>query len=363
MSTAARRLEVLRAIVIEYVNTKEPVASKAVASSHVTGVSSATIRNDMGVLEGEGLIRQPHTSAGRVPTEAGYRLFVECLDPSLTLAGKERRMIEAGLRESSSVDEAISRTVRVLAGLTGQVAVAEYPELGTDIVRKVEVVDLAPGHYLALVVTAAGGVHESRFDAVAEPDGTATDEADSWEAIRDVVNASVSGISVRDLAARLRDARSGVPRNLLPFYDEVCGAVAAAVKPLESARLATAGAANLLRSGVEVVEVARLLELVEDSATLLRLLHQHGEDRVHVAIGAEQLDMHLEGVSVISASYGDQAPGHTHVGVVGPTRMDYARSLAAVDAVSHYLSRLLWERSGHLEGELRKASSTGEVTE
>src|SRR4051795_579774 len=124
-----RRLAVLRAIVEDYVQTREPVGSKALVERHQLGVSSATIRNDMAVLEDEGLIAQPHTSAGRVPTDAGYRVFVDKITELKPLSGAERRAIQSFLEEAADLDDVLYRAVRTLAQLTRHVAVVQYPSL------------------------------------------------------------------------------------------------------------------------------------------------------------------------------------------------------------------------------------------
>ncbi|NDE72183.1 MAG: heat-inducible transcriptional repressor HrcA, partial [Actinobacteria bacterium] len=125
----SRQLEILRAIVEEYVATEEPVGSKSIAERHGIGVSAATIRNEMAILEEEGLITQPHTSAGRIPTDKGYRLFVDRIATVKPLSKPERRAIETFLEGANDLDDVIMRTVRLLAQVTKQVAVVQYPSL------------------------------------------------------------------------------------------------------------------------------------------------------------------------------------------------------------------------------------------
>jgi heat-inducible transcriptional repressor len=130
--TSDRRLEILRAIVEEYVQTQEPVGSKAIAENHALGISPATIRNEMAVLEEEGLIKQPHTSAGRIPTDRGYRIFVDKLATVKPLSNAERRAIETFLHGSNDLDDLVRRSAKLLADITKQVAVVQYPTFGTS---------------------------------------------------------------------------------------------------------------------------------------------------------------------------------------------------------------------------------------
>src|ERR1700755_550385 len=143
-----RKLEVLRAIVEDYVSTQEPVGSKALVERHNLGVSPATIRNDMASLEDEGYIAQPHTSAGRIPTDKGYRLFVDRLSSVKPLSNAERRAIQSFLDGALDLDDIVGRTVRLLATLTQQVAVVQYPSLSRSSVRHVELVPLTTNRLL-----------------------------------------------------------------------------------------------------------------------------------------------------------------------------------------------------------------------
>src|SRR3954465_1666282 len=138
-----RRLAVLRAIVEDYVATEEPVGSKALVERHGLGVSPATVRNDMAALEDEGYIAQPHTSAGRVPTDKGYRLFVDKLAALKPLSPAEPKAIARFLEGAVDLDDTLHRTVRLLAQLTRQVAVVQYPSLARSAVRHLEIVHLA----------------------------------------------------------------------------------------------------------------------------------------------------------------------------------------------------------------------------
>ena len=154
-SAQDRRLDVLRAIVTQYVATREPVGSKAIAAGGL-GVSSATIRNDMAVLEEAGLIYQPHTSAGRVPTDRGYRVFVDRLAQLKPMSGPERQALETFLSESVDIDDVVERSVRLLAQVTHQVALVQYPGARVRLLKHFEAIDLTPGRVLVVVITADG---------------------------------------------------------------------------------------------------------------------------------------------------------------------------------------------------------------
>ena len=157
-----RKLAVLRAIVRDYVSTQEPVGSKSLVDRHHLDVSPATIRNDMAVLEEQGYISQPHTSACRIPTDKGYRLFVDRLSGIKPLSVAERRAIETFLAGAYDLDDVVMRTVRLLAQLTRQVALVQYPSLTRAAVRHIELVPIAPQRLLLVLITDSGRVEQRR---------------------------------------------------------------------------------------------------------------------------------------------------------------------------------------------------------
>ncbi|MEY2851000.1 MAG: hypothetical protein RJA96_871 [Actinomycetota bacterium] len=241
---SSRRLEILRAIVDEYVATQEPVGSKAIAERHGLGISPATIRNEMAVLEDEGLITQPHTSAGRIPTDRGYRVFVDKLATVKPLSSAERRAIETFLEGSHDLEELLKKSAKLLADITKQVAVVTYPIIG--------------------------------------------------------------------------DTRE---------------------------KMAISGTANLARSAEDLgVTLSPILEALEEQVVLMKLLNE-AHSTVHVRIGSEQLDTNLQSTSLVTVGYGLANSPLGGLGVMGPTRMDYAGSMAAVDAVARYVGRFISEGS------------------
>ena len=155
-----RKLEILRAIVTDYVSSREPVGSRALVERHRLGVSPATVRNDMAVLEEEGYIAQPHTSAGRIPTDKGYRLFVDRLGQVKPLSPAEQRAISTFMAGALDLDDVVRRTVRLLAQVTHQVAIVQYPVLNSATIRHVEVVELSSDRALVIVVSSSGRIEQ-----------------------------------------------------------------------------------------------------------------------------------------------------------------------------------------------------------
>jgi heat-inducible transcriptional repressor len=333
-----RRLAVLRAIVTDYVETREPVGSKALVERHSLGVSPATIRNDMASLEEEGYIAQPHTSAGRVPTDKGYRLFVDRLTTVKPLSIAEKRAIGSLLDGAVDLDDVLDRTVRLLAQLTRQVAVVQYPSLSRSTVRHVELVPIGGHRLLVVLITNTGRVEQRVVDVGADPgEGLLGD-------LRARLNAGTAGCRLTEVAAmvaRLPEAFAPEHRSLVRL---VLDALEDSLAIEREERIVLAGTANLARSGTDFARsIGPVLEALEEQVVLMKLLSEMAEDlsQVGVRIGRETANDNLSETAVIASGYGGQGEVVARLGVLGPTRMDYPMTMAAVRAVARYVSRIL----------------------
>jgi heat-inducible transcriptional repressor len=332
-----RRLAVLRAIVEDYVATEAPVGSKGLVERHGLGVSPATIRNDMAALEEEGFITQPHTSAGRVPTDKGYRLFVDRLSTLKPMSAAEKRAIATILDGAVDLDDVVQRSVRLLAQLTRQVAVVQYPTLSRSTVRHVELVALSDTRLLVVLILSTGRV-EQRLVEVDTPL-----VEDQLAELRSRVNRAATGEIIADASTALRDCVGPDDTGTLPAIVETL--VEAMSDHRSTERLAVGGAANLARYGDSFDSAVRpLLEALEEHVVLLKLLGEAGvADTVTVRIGHEGPYQELSSTSVVATGYGPRDEAIARLGIVGPTRMDYPGTMASVRAVARYVSRILDE--------------------
>ncbi len=335
-----RRLAVLRAIVEDYVSTQEPVGSKALVDRHQLGVSPATVRNDMAALEEEGLIAQPHTSAGRVPTDKGYRLFVDRLSTVKPLSAAERRAITSLLEGAVDLDDVVQRSVRLLAQLTRQIAVVQYPILARSTVRHVELVPLTPTRLLSVLILSTGRVEQRMIEL---PEDLAEDDLSR---LRTDVNRAVVGERIADAADRLGQITQESASARLAATSVVVASLIESMSDHRSdERVVVGGAANLARFGEGYEATIRpMLEALEEHVVLLRLLGEAtSSSTVTVRIGREGPVQELSGTSVVATGYGPGDEALATLGIVGPTRMDYPGSMAAVRAVARYVSRILEE--------------------
>ena len=332
-----RKLEVLRAIVEDYVATREPVGSKALAERHNFGVSSATLRNDMAMLEEEGYIVAPHTSAGRVPTDKGYRLFVDRIAQIKPLSPAERRAIHQFLDAAVDLDDVMQRTVRLLAQLTHQVALVQYPTLTRSGVRHVEIVGLTPRRVLLVVIADTGRVEQRTVESPID----VTDEA--LLDLRARLNSAVVGRSVTAVAEAVGTIPDQTPVEFRPLAASVLASLLESVVERQEDRIVMGGTANLTRFGEDYsMTMGPVLEALEEHVVLLRLLQEvGGQDDLTVRIGSENEVAGLSSSAVVTTGYGPHSQSIAHIGVLGPTRMDYPGTMGSVRAVARYLGRIL----------------------
>lgn len=332
-----RKLAVLRAIVEDYVSTNEPVGSKALVDRHNLDVSPATIRNDMAVLEEQGYIVQPHTSAGRIPTDKGYRLFVDRLSAIKPLSAAERRAIETFLAGAYDLDDVVMRTVRLLAQLTRQVAVVQYPSLSKSTVRHVELVPLHDRRLLLVIITDTGRVEQRVVEM------PATFDEDSITQLRAVLNTCLDGRKLTDVASVAAELPERVDPRERPNAAAVFSVILETLVARHEERIVVAGASNLTVADFSQ-GLREVLEALEEQVVLMRLLGET-DDRsaVTVTIGAENDVLGLRSTSVVAAGYGSPDRSLAKLGVVGPTRMDYPTAMGAVRAVARYTGQILAE--------------------
>jgi heat-inducible transcriptional repressor len=337
MSLDERKLDVLRAIVQDYVATQEPVGSRALVERHQLRVSAATVRNDMAVLEEEGYLRQPHTSAGRVPTDRGYRLFVDKLSRLKPLSPAERRAIERFMIGVVDLDDVVHRTVRLLAQITGQVAVVQYPSLSRSAVRHLELVGITSSRMMLVMITDTGRVEQRIIEL---PENVTEAEVGK---LRSIINEKLDGKRLSDtpplVAAIVEDIEPELRRSMAA----VAAVLLETLIERSDERLALAGTANLTRAGVLDFHgsIRPVLEALEEEVVLLRLIGTAESEPIRVRIGDENEIEHLRATSVVSTGYGPGATIVGGMGVLGPTRMDYPATIAAVSAVARYVGDLL----------------------
>jgi heat-inducible transcriptional repressor len=335
-----RRFQVLRAIVADYVSHQEPVGSKALVDRHNLGVSSATVRNDMASLEEDGYITQPHTSAGRVPTDKGYRLFVDKLSEVKPLSTAERRAIHSFLEGALDLDDVLRRSVRLLAQLTRQVAIVQYPALSGSNVRHLEVLPITPARLMLVLITDTGRVDQRSVDL-----GDVITEENVLR-LRSMLNTAMVGRRLAEASAKVAELPDQSPGDLRDVMIRISTVLIESLVEHPEERLVLGGTANLTRNVADFPgSLRQVLEALEEQVVVLKLLAAARDPgTILVRIGEENEAAEMRSTSVVSIGYGSQDHLLGGMGVVGPTRMDYPGTMAAVRAVANYVGEILTAR-------------------
>jgi heat-inducible transcriptional repressor len=325
-----RKTAILRAVVQEYIATAQPVGSGHVATAPGVRVSPATVRNEMAVLEQEGYLVQPHTSAGRVPTDKGYRFFVDHLSQPGRLDAARSQEVRAFFDSAhGALEQMLLETSRLLSRLTDYAAVVIGPPHEGATLRSVQLVSLSPRAVLLVTVLSNGSVEDQHF----EPDDDAAEST---------VNAASAHLA-RHTIGKTPAAVTGVPPSGDPAVDALCAqAIRALCGSGQTDDLVYVGGASTMASAFDAVDVVRnVLQTLEQQYVVVSLLRDVLHRGLSVAIGAEHGVEPLVACSVVVAPYVVEGEPIGTIGVLGPTRMNYPHALAAVDVVSERLGRRL----------------------
>jgi heat-inducible transcriptional repressor len=325
----------LRKVVDQFSSTGQPVGSKALAGEPDVECGSSTIRYELAVLEERGLLAHPHTSAGRVPTDAGYRFYVDELLPTLP-ARADRVRLELVRRE---VDEAMRVTTETLSQVTNLLAMVSAPPLGTTTIRHIEVLALQPQVLMVVVITSTGGVSKKVFTFDRPVDPGLADWAASY------LNEKLvgTGLGARMLHSRLVDP--GISAAERAFVEELAPAFTELAETAEDT-LYFDGAHRLISEYrfQDVSQLNALMEMLERRVSMLGVLTAALDSRdAYVRIGGENSEPALHSLSLVAANYGLPSRNLGTVSVIGPTRMDYAHAIRSVREVAFQLSRFMEE--------------------
>ncbi len=340
-----RKLQVLRAVVTEYVARGEPVGSKRVVEAARLEVSAATVRNEMAALEELGYIAQPHTSAGRVPTDKGYRRFVDDLRAATRAASQgstgpddpRRELVQQLLGSATDVEDLLARTSTVLSQLTRLVSLVIAPAIDASTCKLVELVPLSSNAALLLLVADTGRVEKRPVELA-----PGTTDAD-LDRLRTVLGEHVRGRRMGEVHQALHHLSDEAPSELRDPLRALAAATADDLADDAVARVFVGGQASLVDDrGFERRHLGRVLQLLEERATLAKMLSDAAtDDEPMVRIGHENVVEDLRSTSLVAQRYQLVTAGS--LGVLGPTRMDYASVLSTVRAVADQLQETLAE--------------------
>jgi heat-inducible transcriptional repressor len=329
-----RKTAILRAVVEEYIATAQPVGSTHVADAPGVRVSSATVRNEMAVLEQEGYLAQPHTSAGRIPTDKGYRFYVDHMAAPGRLDTVSQQRVGAFFDTAHGrLEELLHQTSNLLAQVTHHAAVVVGPRVETAVVRSVQVVGLSGRHATVVAVLSNGVVENEPFELP--------------ESVSELKLAACGAHLQAHLVGRPLDTEAALPPTGDPEVDTVCAVAKAAFRNADVEAPVFVGGAASMASAFDTVDIVRtVLHTLEQQYVMVSLVRDILGRGLSVAIGVEHGVEPLAACSVVVHPVVVDGEHVGTVGVLGPTRMDYPQALATVEAVSDRLGRRLGEGGG-----------------
>lgn len=338
MVLTPRKEAVLQAVIHEYIATAVPVGSKAVVEKYNLGVSSATIRNDMAELEEYGYLSQPHTSAGRVPTDQGYRLYVDTLVRIRMLTEVEQKRIRLEYESvNHEIEGLLQETTRVMSLVTGLASLVVAPSLDNSVLRCVEMVPLSTSKVLMVLVTSAGLVENRVIDVpfIADPL--------ELRHICMYINERLQGLRLATVRQRLLSERLNQVRTYRRFFDEIFNLVQHILDDRSHERIYMEGVSNIISQPEfqDIQALRGIIAALEGDLVLSDLLCQDSDTAINVIIGHENRHDVFSACSIVTAKYyiDDDLAGS--ISIVGPTRMDYVDIIEKVCFTADNLSRMI----------------------
>jgi len=338
MNIDERKLAILQAIINDYISTAQPVGSRTIAKKYKLGISSATIRNEMSDLEEMGLLEQPHTSAGRIPSDKGYRLYVDHIMKIKRLLPYEEETIKEELRDKiDEVENFIRKTSKIISQLTKYTSLVMSPQLDACRLRHVHFVPVDSNSLVAVIVTDTGVVKNITMKT--------TDKVtpDYLESLTRVMNEEFQGVTVEELS---RGVVSEEYKRLVYRYHLLDTLIPLLLDSLEGKMCGTVyadGVSNIFNfpEYTDITRAKNFLALMEEKEELLKMINTKRDKGIHISIGSELESKSIKDCSLVTTTYrvGERVIGK--IGIIGPTRMEYARVVGALEFLTEYMDSLM----------------------
>lgn len=341
MELSDRKQKILQAIIDEYIGTAEPVGSRAISKKNALGLSSATIRNEMADLEEMGYLIQPHTSSGRIPSDVGYRFYVNSLMRRYQVSVEALEKMQSIMAEKVSQLELIIKKASLMASaLTEYTTVVTSPKLNSARIKKIELVNLGYGNVMIVIITNAGVIKNQSVEINIDDDTAAK--------ITEALNSRISGYTADELTFdRIREIGNEIEKSfdIAPkVFINILNFVYEAIDALDETEIYVNNAKSLLSypEFSDVGKAREMLTFLENKENLIKLIGD-AKDGVDVKIGAENEFEELSDSSLVTVNYkmGDKVVGR--IGVIGPKRMNYAKVIASLDCISNHVDNILYQ--------------------
>ncbi|WNQ13435.1 heat-inducible transcriptional repressor HrcA [Paenibacillus aurantius] len=332
-----RQKAILSAIVDDYIRSAEPVGSRSISKRGDVGFSPATIRNEMADLEELGYLEQPHTSAGRIPSHKGYRYYVDHLLKYGTLSSGELNMMKVFFAEKmQEMEQVIQHVASILSGMTNYTSIVMGPELFNTTLKHLQIIPLNERTAVAIIVTSTGHVENK---TVQLPEGIPMSEV---EKMVNLLNARLANVPLLHLRSKLYNEIGAELGRYVSGYEELMKVMENVLEGEEEHRIFLSGTTKMLDQPEfkDVVKVKHILDLLEETPALVKLFTSLPEG-IQVRIGSENQVEAMSNCSLITASYSIDGQSLGTIGILGPTRMEYAKVMSLLDHLSRDMTHIL----------------------
>lgn len=341
MQLNERKVKILQAIINDYIETAEPVGSRTIAKKYNLGISSATIRNEMADLEELGLIVQPHSSAGRVPSDKGYRLYVDELMQYKELDAYKRKVLEEVIEKSvNKIDYLMNETAKAVALLTNYTAIVSKPSVKKIKIKHVQLVPLDDKSIIFVSATDTNRVQNYILNLKEVPD-----EQILWQ-LSNVLNEKLVGLTLEQINLPLIQQLKAEMGDFNEIVNPILDYITDTVKKDDYQEISLSGAKNILEFPEfnDIEKAKELFETFEEKKTLTEIVNKENDSTIQVIIGDE--NDKIKDCSLVKTTYkvGDQEVGT--IGIIGPTRMDYAQVVSMLAYVSKNIDEVLQRIAG-----------------
>ncbi len=338
MSLNDRKIQILQAIINDYIETAEPVGSRTIAKKYNLGISSATIRNEMSDLEDMGFIMQPHASAGRIPSDLGYRLYVDHLMQKKELGQEEQRYLQNIItRNVGQIDYLLEETAKALSTLTNYTTIISEPVSQTTKIKQIRLLPLDQNSVLLVIATEDNFIKNHVIKMGVAPDD------EKVFLMGKCLHEALQGYALHDIDASVINRLQTVLYEYQEILPHILNAIENTMRAAEKVQVHMSGTKNILAfpEFSDIQKAKSLFQTLEEKDVLVTLLEGSKTDEMQILIGSENSVQSMQDCSVITATYkmGDNTRGT--IGIVGPTRMDYSQVVSVLNGMVNNMEKVL----------------------
>lgn len=336
-----RKIKILQAIIRDYIETAEPVGSRSLSKNHDLGISAATIRNEMSDLEELGYLVQPYTSAGRVPSDKGYRIYVDNFMEIKMIADLQRRNMKKKLIEQfGEVEQLLQDSARIISQLTNYTSAVLTPQIKDDKIKHIQLVPIDKNNMIAVIMTDTGSI---KSPLVTVPDKIEYSEV---EKLSNLLNDKLQGMAIKDIGLSILEDLQVELYELNNMIESVAPKIFTFLEDIDDVELFLSGTTNIFNFPEynDILKAKTFLTMLEEKEIITDLISASKNDGISISIGSENLHQEAKDCSLVTATYKIDENIIGKLSVIGPTRMDYANVVSVMDQISKYINELLRTR-------------------